>query len=82
MAEQSKPGNATSSDQVLAVRHEQGVIRLDDRGPDPLRVIYGEPLPYSGPIVGHTLRQGTPMASGDGQLCETPAAQAVRAASS
>jgi hypothetical protein len=29
-------------------------------------------LPYSGPIAGETLRQGTPMASGDGQPCETP----------
>jgi hypothetical protein len=31
---------------------------------------------------GADARQGTPMASGDGQLCETPAAQPLRAASS
>jgi hypothetical protein len=32
----------------------------------------------STPIAKQTLRQGTPMASGDDQLCETPAAQALR----
>jgi hypothetical protein len=46
--------------------------------PDPLRVIYGDPLPHWGPIAGQT-RQGTSMGSGDRQLCEAPAAQGVRA---
>ena len=36
------------------------------------------PYLYSTPIAEQTLRQGTPMSSGDGQLCETPAAQALR----
>jgi hypothetical protein len=34
----------------------------------------------STPIAGQTPRQGTSMGSGDRQLCETPAAQALRAA--
>ena len=49
--------------------------------PAPPRVIYGEPLTHWGPIAGQTNRQGTPMASGDRQLCEAPAAQALRVAS-
>jgi hypothetical protein len=40
------------------------------------------PYLYSTPIAGQTIRQGTPMASGDGQLCESPVAQVLRAASS
>jgi len=36
----------------------------------------------STPIAGQTPRQGTSMGSGDRQLCEAPAAQGVRAASS
>jgi hypothetical protein len=48
--------------------------------PDPLRVIYDEPLPHWGPIAGQTLHQGTPMAWGDCQLCESPVAQKLRAA--
>jgi hypothetical protein len=45
----------------------------------PLRSSMASPYLYSTPIVEQTLRQGTPMASGDGQLCETPAAQALLA---
>ena len=48
----------------------------------PLRSPMASPYLYSTPIAEQTLRQGTPMASGDGQLCETPVAQALRAASS
>ena len=40
------------------------------------------PYLYSGPIAGQTPWQGTPMTSEDGQLCETPAAQALLVASS
>src|SRR4029077_3028420 len=41
----------------------------------PLRSSMASPYLYSTPIAERTLRQGTPMASGDGQLCEIPAAQ-------
>jgi hypothetical protein len=47
----------------------------------PLRSSMASPYLYSTPIAGQTLRQGTSMGSGDRQLCETPAAQALRAAS-
>jgi hypothetical protein len=38
------------------------------------------PYSYSGPVRRETLWLGTSMASGDGLLCETPTAQALRAA--
>jgi hypothetical protein len=61
-----------SGGQALGSGARQGQQSIDDRDPAPLRVIYGEPLPHWGPIAGPTLRQGTPMASEDGQLCESP----------
>jgi hypothetical protein len=64
--------HAFSGGQALGSGARKGGSPIDDRGLAPLPVIYGEPLPYSGPIAGHTLRQGTPMAAGDGQPCEAP----------
>ena len=51
-------------------------------GSAPPPVIYGEPLPLFDSNRGATPWQGTPMTSEDGQLCETPAAQALLVASS
>ena len=47
----------------------------------PLRSSMASPYLYSTPIAGQTLRQGTSMGSGDRQLCEAPAAHALRTAS-
>ena len=59
----------------------KGQQSIDDRGLAP-RSSMASHL-YSTPIAEPTLRQETPMGSGDGQLCETPCpAQALWAASS
>jgi hypothetical protein len=62
---------------VLGSGASKGQQSIDDRGLAPPPVIYGEPLPYSGPIAGQTLRQGTPMASGRAALREPCRPKAV-----
>jgi hypothetical protein len=73
---------AASGGQALCSGASKGQQSIDDWGLPPLRSSMASPYLYSTPIAEQALRQGTPMASEDGQLCETPAAQALRAASS
>jgi hypothetical protein len=72
---------AVSGGQALGSGASKGQQSIDDRGLAPLRSSMASPYLYSTPMAGQTLRQGTSMASGDRQLCEAPAAQALRAAS-
>jgi hypothetical protein len=72
-----------SGGQALGSGASKGQQSIDDRGLAPLRSPMASPYLYSTRIAEQILRQGTPMASGDGQLCETPAAQGLpRAAQS
>jgi hypothetical protein len=62
------------------VGEAKSISPIDDRGPDACGSSMATPYSYSGPVRRETLWLGTSMASGNGQLCETPAAQALRAA--
>jgi hypothetical protein len=50
----------------------KGCSHIDDRGSHPYGSSMATPLSYSAPITEQTPRQGTPMVSGAGQLCEAP----------
>src|SRR6478672_9864657 len=63
---------AASGGQALGSGASKGQQSIDDRGLAPRSSMASHLC--STPIAEPTLRQGTPMGSGDGQLCESPVA--------